>query len=231
LITIPKIGMTDAAIVEGTDEHQLQQGPGHYPGTSLPGQPGNAAIAGHRTTYGAPFYNLNTLQTGDTISIETAQGFFQYQVVGSRIVAPNDTSVLNQTAEPQLTLTTCNPRYSAAQRLVVVAAFHSGITAASFPAKSATTTTTTAPAPRPSGPTVGALAGEGGLSGHSTRGEVEQAVLWGTLTALAAGSALISWRRGRRPWSLVVLTMGTPLTLGGLLVCFQHVSLALPQTF
>ena len=69
LMTIPKIGMRGAAIVEGTDEHQLQQGPGHYLGTPLPGQAGNAAIAGHRTTYGAPFYDLNVLQPGDPITI------------------------------------------------------------------------------------------------------------------------------------------------------------------
>ena len=236
LITIPRIGMTDAAIIEGTDEHQLQQGPGHYAGTPLPGQAGNAAIAGHRTTYGAPFYNLNALQAGDVISIETAQGFFQYLVTLSHIVAPNDTSVLNQTSSPQLTLTTCNPRYSAAQRLVVVAALHSS-TVASPPANG--TTTTTSPGGHGKGPKITSLAGaaEGqvargsALSGRSTRGEVEQALVWGALTLIAAGLAVVAWRRGRRPWSVVALAMGTPLTVGALLVCFQHVSLALPQTF
>ncbi|HLI73343.1 MAG TPA: class E sortase [Acidimicrobiales bacterium] len=232
LLTIPRIGMTDAAIVEGTDEHQLQQGPGHYTGTSLPGQAGNAAIAGHRTTYGAPFYNLNALQPGDLISIETQQGFFQYQVTTSRVVSPSDTTVLNQSSSPQLTLTTCNPRYSASQRLVVVAALHSGVLAASTATSTPSTTV-----PKPTGPKVKSLAGEGALatsgalSGRSTRGEVGEAVLWGALTALAAVLALVAWRRGRRPWSVVSLAMGTPLALGALLVCFQHVSLALPQTF
>ena len=232
LLTIPRIGMSDAAIIEGTDEHQLQQGPGHYQGTSLPGQAGNAAIAGHRTTYGAPFYNLNALQAGDLISIETAQGFFQYQVVATHIVSPDDTTVLSQSNAPMLTLTTCNPRYSAAQRLVVVAALHSGVLASSAPAGTPSTTV-----PKPSGPKVSSLAGEaglansGGISGRSTRGEVSQALLWGALTAVAAVLAVVAFRRGRRPWSVVALAMGTPLTVGALLVCFQHVSLALPQTF
>ena len=232
LLSIPKIGMSDAAIVEGTDENQLQQGPGHYIGTSLPGQAGNAAIAGHRTTYGAPFYNLNELQPGDMITIQTAQGIFTYQVATSHVVLPSNVTVLAASPVPELTLTTCNPRYSAAQRLVVVAMLKTSITAASFP-------TTTVGAPTTTGPTtattVPSLAGgdEGSspLIGVSTRSEVDQALLWGGLTLVAGVLGVVGWRRGRRPWSLVVLGMGVPITVAGLLICFQHVSLALPQTF
>src|SRR5207302_2511071 len=88
--------------------------------TPMPGQPGNAAIAGHRTTYGAPFFNLNELQPGDPIFVTTRQGRFRYEVRETRTVSPSQLSVLNPTPDNRLTLTTCNPRFSASQRLVVV---------------------------------------------------------------------------------------------------------------
>jgi sortase A len=229
LLSIPRIGMDHAAIVEGTDEGQLQQGPGHYLGTPLPGQAGNAAIAGHRTTYGAPFYDLNQLQPGDPIDVQTVQGIFQYIVMGSHVVAPGNTSVLDSSAQPELTLTTCNPRYSAATRLVVVAALHSALVPTNVSVSSTTSSTTPSTTHRPA-----VLAGGDevtALSGPSTRHEVGQAVLWGALTILAATIGLFAWRRGRRPWSWVSVAMGTPLTAAGLLICFEHVSLALPQTF
>ena len=118
LLRIAKIGL-DKVIVQGTSTNDLRQGPGHYPGTPLPGEAGNAAIAGHRTTYGAPFYNLDELVPGDLIVITTVQGTFTYSVTGTVIVSPNDTSVVDDTTFPELTLTTCNPRFSASQRLVV----------------------------------------------------------------------------------------------------------------
>lgn len=231
LLTIPRIGMSDAAIVEGTAENQLQQGPGHYVGTPLPGQAGNAAIAGHRTTYGAPFYNLNELQVGDPITIQTGQGIFQYQVIMSHVVSPSNVTVLDSSPGPELTLTTCNPRYSAATRLVVVATLKTSITSASFP-NAPTTTTPTGTSPPVTLPK--SLAGGdegGGLTGVSTRGEVYEAILWGALTLVAVVLGLIGWRRGRRPWSWVVFGMGIPIMVAGLLLCFQHISLALPQSF
>ncbi len=120
IISIPKISL-DMAIVEGTDAEQLRSGPGHYPGTPLPGEQGNVAIAGHRTTYLHPFYNLNELVPGDDIDILTVQGLFEYQVMSSQAVDPTDVAVVAPTPTPMLTLTTCNPRYSASQRLVVQA--------------------------------------------------------------------------------------------------------------
>jgi len=232
LLSIPRIGMSDAAIVEGTAENQLQQGPGHYLGTSLPGQAGNAAIAGHRTTYGAPFYNLNELQPGDPITVQTGQGIFQYQVVMSHVVSPSNVTVLDSSPGPELTLTTCNPRYSAASRLVVVATLKTSVTSASFPNATTTTTNPTGTSPPATLPkTLAGGAEGGGLSGVSTRGEVYEAILWGALTLAAAVLGLIGWRRGRRPWSWVVFGMGIPITVAGLLLCFQHISLALPQSF
>ena len=109
VLDIPRIGL-DQVIVEGVDAPQLRTGPGHYPGTPLPGQAGNAAVAGHRTTYAHPFYDLNELGPGDQIVITTPQGIFVYADRQSLVVAPTDVGVLDPTATPQLTLTTCNPR-------------------------------------------------------------------------------------------------------------------------
>jgi len=119
-IRIPRIGL-DKAVVEGVDLSDLRRGPGHYAGTPLPGQPGNSAIAGHRTTYGAPFFRLDEMRPGDPIFVSTTQGAFRYEVRRTFIVKPTQVEVIAQTVEDQLTLTTCNPRFSAAQRLVVVA--------------------------------------------------------------------------------------------------------------
>jgi len=118
VIEIPKISLNQV-VVEGTGEAQLELGPGHYVGTPLPGEAGNVGIAGHRTTWGRPFYNLDQLVSGDPIYLATSRGTFVYRVVWSRVVAPTDVGVLDATPTDVLTLTTCNPRYSAAQRLVV----------------------------------------------------------------------------------------------------------------
>jgi sortase A len=119
-ILIPKIGV-DQAVVEGTELSQLRKGPGHYKGTPLPGQPGNAAIAGHRTTYGHPFFYADELRAGDPILISTAQGAFRYEVREVKVIKPTQVEVIAPTADNRLTLTTCNPRFSARERLVVVA--------------------------------------------------------------------------------------------------------------
>lgn len=121
-MVIPKIGV-DKYVVEGVDEGALQQGPGHYPQTVLPGQLGNSGIAGHRTTYGAPFFRLNELAVGDPIDITNNKDqHFTYLVTKSEIVAPSDVAVLDNTPSvAELTLTTCNPRFEATNRLVVVA--------------------------------------------------------------------------------------------------------------
>jgi sortase A len=119
-IVIPEIGV-NKIVVEGVNLSDLKRAPGHYPGTSLPGLPGNAAIAGHRTTYGAPFYRLDELEPGDEIFAETTYGEFRYEVTETLIVRPNQVEVLEKGGDARLTLTTCHPRYSARQRMVVVA--------------------------------------------------------------------------------------------------------------
>ena len=118
IIRIPRIGV-DKAVVEGVSVGDLKKGPGHYPGSPLPGQPGNSAIAGHRTTYGAPFGSLGSVREGDEIRVTTRDGDFRYVVDRISIVSPDQVEVLDQTDEARLTLTTCHPKYSARQRLVV----------------------------------------------------------------------------------------------------------------
>lgn len=121
-LVIPAIHV-DKYVVEGTAEGDLRRGPGHYTGTPYPGQPGNVAIAGHRTTYGAPFFELNQLKPGDLIELTDLDAHTWDYIVSQApiVVSPNDVSVLDPTSFPQLTLTTCNPRFSATSRLVVFA--------------------------------------------------------------------------------------------------------------
>jgi sortase A len=128
-LVIPKIGV-NKFVVQGVQLDDLTKGPGHYPETVLPGQAGNAAIAGHRTTYGAPFYDLNALAVGDPIIITDRAGrTFTYRVSQPpRSVSPDDVSVLDPTPYAELTLTTCNPRFSATSRLIVVARLSAGQT-------------------------------------------------------------------------------------------------------
>jgi sortase A len=121
-LVIPTIGISNY-VVEGVGSAQLAEGTGHYPGTAAIGGEGNVGIAGHRTTYGHPFYNLNELQPGDPIYLTNlADRTFTYRVTTQFVVSPSDTAVLDPTPTPTLTLTTCNPRYSASQRLIVQAA-------------------------------------------------------------------------------------------------------------
>ena len=121
-LQIPAIGV-DQYVVEGTAEGDLAKGPGHYIGTAAPGQSGNVAIAGHRTTYGAPFNRLDQLVPGDPISLTTPSGELLTYVVAQppAAVPPHDVSILNTFSDNRLTLTTCNPKFSASQRLIVVA--------------------------------------------------------------------------------------------------------------
>jgi sortase A len=121
-LVIPAIGV-DQYVVQGTAETDLSMGPGHYIGTAMPGQEGNLAIAGHRTTYGAPFNELNELTLGDPVYVTTKSGEKLTYVVSQApvAVAPTDVAVLNDAGDNRLTLTTCNPKFSATQRLVVVA--------------------------------------------------------------------------------------------------------------
>ena len=121
IIEIPKIGV-DEIIVAGVRASDLDRGVGHYPYTPLPGNPGNVALAGHRTTHGQPFFNLDQLRPGDEVTVTTLQGRFVYDVVGSKVVDPSDfTVLLSDPGKSTLTLTTCHPRYSQKKRLVISA--------------------------------------------------------------------------------------------------------------
>ncbi len=119
-ITIPKIEVDDI-VVEGVGVPDLRRGPGHMPGTAIPGQIGNAVISGHRTTWGAPFNRLDELQPGDQILVETLIGTHTYEVVGLKTVWPSEIWVATQWDGSWLTLTTCTPEFSSRHRLIVFA--------------------------------------------------------------------------------------------------------------
>lgn len=119
-IEIPAIGV-DKIVVEGISRNDLQKGPGHYPETPAPGQSGNAAIAGHRTTYGAPFHRVDELAAGAEIIVTTPQGEFTYEVTDQEIVSPTEVDVLEDQGDDRLTLTSCHPKYSASQRIIISA--------------------------------------------------------------------------------------------------------------
>ena len=197
VLWIPRIDL-ELGVVEGVGVADLKRGPGHYPGTPLPGEPGNAAIAGHRTTYGAPFSRLDELVPGDAILLSTRAGTSRYEVSDTLVVRPSQREVLAPTPDSRLTLTTCHPRYSAAQRLIVVA-------------RLVTATPSLAPPVPAAPPPVTAPAA--GLSGAG-------AAAWPTLgygTGLAV-ALLATWgwarRRGsRRPWVLAAPGLAVLLLL------------------
>ncbi len=119
-IVIPRIGAS-FIVVQGTDELSLQKGPGHYPDTSFPGLGRTVAIAGHRTTYLAPFRHIDALKPGDRIIVEMPYGRFTYIVQFHRIVLPTALWITHEVGYERLVLSACNPLYSAAQRIVVFA--------------------------------------------------------------------------------------------------------------
>lgn len=120
-ITIPKINSA-WIVYEGTDIATLKSGPGHYIGTAMPGEIGACVIAGHRTTYGAPFNRVDQLINGDMIILETIDNKqFTYLVTGKIEVAPNDISAIKPTEYPSLILSTCTPKYYALRRLLIFA--------------------------------------------------------------------------------------------------------------
>lgn len=126
-IRIPRFGHEwRFAIVEGTDLPQLALGPGHVPGTALPGQTGNFAVAAHRVTAGNPFYHLNDLKPGDKVLIDTAAITFVYRVTRSELVLPDDTAVLDRVPghprqrprQALITLITCDPPWTGTHRII-----------------------------------------------------------------------------------------------------------------
>ena len=119
-IKIPKIGAS-FVVVQGTGTSDLQKGPGHYPSTPLPGMHGTVAIAGHRTTYLAPFRHIDSLKRGNTIVLDMPYGRFTYAVTRTQVVKPTALWITNPVGYDQLVLSACHPLYSASHRIVVFA--------------------------------------------------------------------------------------------------------------
>lgn len=128
VIRIPRFGRDwGKVIVEGVTVADLKRGPGHYPGTALPGQVGNFVVSGHRTTYGAPFNRIDELKQGDAIVIETRDTWYTYRVSRTEIVKPTAVDVTypvphkkgEKPTIARITLTSCHPKYSARQRIIV----------------------------------------------------------------------------------------------------------------
>lgn len=218
-IGIPKIGV-DQFVVEGVDVDDLRKGPGHYPSTQMPGHEGNSAIAGHRTTYGAPFGDLDQLAVGDEIRMTTVQGAFRYQVIEQLVVDPSQIEVLDPLPDPArpghqlstLTLTTCNPKYSAEQRLIVRAALQLP------PGK--TPLPPTKVAAGKSATTIGGLSGE-----SSSR---TPTILWGTI-ALVVG--LLWWLLFHRHPRWTTWMIGVIPFLVVLFVAYTYLERLLPSNY
>jgi sortase A len=207
VIKLPAIGV-EKLVVEGVGVSDLKKAPGHYPGTPLPGQPGNAAIAGHRTTYGAPFNQLDKMKPGDPVIVSTKQGTFEYDVTELKVVSPSEVKVLDPTTDNRLTLTTCHPRYSATQRLVLVAALKGA-----------------AAAPTPVSKRV-AIQKEEGLSGDPTARR--PAVLWGLASAAIWLAAYLVGRRWRK-WPSYLIA--APVFFVFLFVFFENFARLLPANY
>jgi sortase A len=124
-IKIPKIGAS-YVVVQGTDIDTLRKGPGHYPATRFPGESGTVAIAGHRTTYLAPFRNIDSLHRGNHIILEMPYGTFTYAVERTQIVTPDATWITKRVpGAPRLVLSACHPLYSASHRIIAFARLQS----------------------------------------------------------------------------------------------------------
>jgi sortase A len=130
ILRVPRLGEDYARpVIEGTTTHVLQEGIGHYRGTAAPGAVGNFAIAGHRTTYGRPFHDIDRLRNGDVVVVETKTAYSVYRVKRHEVVAPTAVEVIAPVPDQPgrkptgrwLTMTACHPKYSAAQRYVVFA--------------------------------------------------------------------------------------------------------------
>jgi sortase A len=120
-IEAPGMSGLNMVFVQGTDESSLELGPGHYPETAMPGQGKTVAIAGHRTTYLAPFRHIDSMVKGDKITLKMPYGTFVYSVQKTEIVDPSDVGIVHNTGYERLVLSACNPLYSAAQRYIVYA--------------------------------------------------------------------------------------------------------------
>lgn len=247
-LRIPAIGV-DKLVVEGVGEADLRRGPGHYPTTPQPGFAGNAAIAGHRTTYGQPFHDLDRLAPGDRIEVTTLIGTFTYEVLapedahgdrlrqvadvlaGAVVVAPSDTWVLADAGDDRLTLTACHPRFSARQRIVVTARLIGPSVDPPVPPDVGEGAPELAfgdeqGSGEPAGAALGAATASGpslGLEGETSA--LTPALLWGAV-ALAAHLGTLHVARGRRRLPIHIVG-GIPVAVA-LWWCFAAVDRLLP---
>lgn len=212
VISIPRIDV-EWVIVEGVSRADLKKGPGHYPGTPLPGQAGNAAIAGHRTTYGAPFNRIDELVPGDEITVSTPQGAFTYVVIPAPgqqdqawyAVKPNQVEVLNDFGDNRLTLTACHPKYSAKQRIIVNAVLKTPV------AQTVAVDTPESPAatkPAPKVPLSEQF--DEGLAGDPSA--LWKALAFGAAALLVAGLAWVL-KRYTKPWAVWLVASPAILVL------------------
>jgi sortase A len=117
-IAIPKLGI-DTPLLEGIRLTTRDNGPGHWPGSAMPGEVGNVVVAGHRTSHDAPFRDLDQLVAGDVVEFTTAAGLIEYTVTGTQIVDPDAIWIVDPTDTPTATLFACHPPGSTRQRIVV----------------------------------------------------------------------------------------------------------------
>jgi sortase A len=238
-IEIPKIGIT-RTVVEGITVSQLARGPGHYPESPLPGQAGNVSIAGHRTTYGQPFHNVDKLEPGDQILTTTVQGDFVYEVERLEIVEPTDVEVLEDKGDNRLTLIACHPKYSLAQRIIV----HATLKGTAAPEIAGQAEAREKAENGDDGLAAEEATIDGGLSGRSA--SRTPAVLWGLA---AAGVWLVTWlvqtlirrrtrartdgdpTRGQRLVSWTPYLVGVPVFLITLFVFFENFARFLPANY
>jgi sortase A len=211
-LRIPKIGV-DKIVVEGVALPDLKKGPGHYPDSPLPGQKGNAAIAGHRTTYGAPFNRIDELAAGDEIFVETVQGKFRYLVTEQLIVSPTQVDVLDDKGDNRLTLTACHPKFSARQRIVVVAVLAPDEVVQ----------------PRPTRAVGDAPAAPSALD--DIDGDGSPALPAILLGALCACIWILAWALGRKWRKWHAYALGLPFFLVSLFYFFEEFSRLLPSNF
>lgn len=210
-IQIPAIGV-DWIFLEGVGLDVLSDGPGHYEGTPLPGQEGNAAIAGHRTTYGQPFHNLDRMEEGDRVIVSYFNGSeFTYEYLNTVIVTPDRTDVLEYKFDNRLTLTACHPKYSAAERIVV----------------SARLVEPAAPAP-PRATREEPLTIDAGEGLDGQQHAPAPAIVWGIAAALVALAAWVVGRAWRR-WPAYLVAL--PVFLVVLYGFFENFSYLLPASY
>jgi sortase A len=220
-IVIPDIG-SDFYIVEGVDLRWLQDGPGHFPETPLPGQPGNAAIAGHRVTWQAPFNRIDELQPGAPITVETLQGTFNYEVLpqqgdgepprGHYIINPYQREILDDKGDNRITLMACHPKHSAAQRIVVEARL------VSPPAP---------PTPRPPAPPPEEATEL--LAGGDPTAKVPAALF--SLGAIAVWFATWLIAHRYRRWKWASYAAGVPMFAALLFFAFANINRLLPAAY